>query len=100
MPIPAEQKPMVRTTARERVYKTLQQWIINGTLLPEERLKLSASDRVVADAGECLGVRGESAQIRCRAADILFGSEGFVIVCGKSLTEHRARFREYRARRH
>lgn len=38
MPIPAEQKPMVRTTARERVYKTLQQWIINGTLLPEERL--------------------------------------------------------------
>ena len=38
MPIPAEQKPMVRTTARERVYKTLQQWIVNGTLLPEERL--------------------------------------------------------------
>lgn len=38
MPIPAKQKPMVRTTARERVYKTLQQWIVNGTLLPEERL--------------------------------------------------------------
>ena len=38
MPIPTEQKPMVRTTARERVYKTLQQWIVNGTLLPEERL--------------------------------------------------------------
>lgn len=38
MPIPIEQKPMVRTTARERVYKTLQQWIVNGTLLPEERL--------------------------------------------------------------
>lgn len=38
MPIPTEQSPMVRTTARERVYKTLQQWIINGTLLPEERL--------------------------------------------------------------
>ena len=38
MPIPAEQKPVVRTTARERVYKTLQQWIVNGTLLPEERL--------------------------------------------------------------
>ena len=33
MPIPAEQKPMVRTTARERVYKTLQQWIVNGTTL-------------------------------------------------------------------
>lgn len=38
MPIPSEQKPMVRMTARERVYKTLQQWIVNGTLLPEERL--------------------------------------------------------------
>ncbi len=38
MPIPTEQKPIVRTTARERVYKTLQQWIVNGTLLPEERL--------------------------------------------------------------
>lgn len=38
MPIPIEQKPMVRTTARERVYKTLQQWIVNGTLLPDERL--------------------------------------------------------------
>ncbi len=38
MPIPAKQNPMVRTTARERVYKTLQQWIVNGTLLPGERL--------------------------------------------------------------
>lgn len=38
MPIPTEQPPMVRTTARERIYKTLQQWIVNGTLLPEERL--------------------------------------------------------------
>ena len=38
MPIPAQQDPMVRTTARERVYKTLQKWIVNGTLLPEERL--------------------------------------------------------------
>ena len=38
MPIPAEQHPVVRMTARERVYKTLQQWIIKGTLEPEERL--------------------------------------------------------------
>lgn len=38
MPIPVEQKPVVRTTARERVYKTLQQWIVNGVLEPEERL--------------------------------------------------------------
>lgn len=38
MPIPVEQNPMVRTTARERVYKTLREWIINGVLLPDERL--------------------------------------------------------------
>lgn len=38
MPVPAEQDSFVRTTARERIYKTLQQWIITGTLLPEERL--------------------------------------------------------------
>lgn len=38
MPIPVEQHPVVRMTAKERVYKTLQQWIINGTLEPEERL--------------------------------------------------------------
>lgn len=38
MPIPEKQSPVVRTTARERVFKTLQEWIINGTLLPEERL--------------------------------------------------------------
>ena len=38
MPIPTSQAPMVRTTARERVFKELRQWIINGTLLPQERL--------------------------------------------------------------
>lgn len=38
MPIPAQQHPVVRTTARERVFKVLQEWIIDGTLLPEERL--------------------------------------------------------------
>ncbi len=38
MPIPAQQHPVVRTTARERVFKTLQEWIMDGTLLPEERL--------------------------------------------------------------
>lgn len=38
MPIPAQQSPVVRTTARERVFKALQEWIIDGTLLPEERL--------------------------------------------------------------
>ena len=38
MPIPAQQSPVVRTTARERVFKALQEWIIDGPLLPEERL--------------------------------------------------------------
>ncbi len=38
MPIPEQQSPVVRTTARERVFKALQEWIIDGTLLPEERL--------------------------------------------------------------
>ena len=38
MPIPTQGEPMVRTTARERVYQTLQKWIVGGILLPEERL--------------------------------------------------------------
>lgn len=38
MPIPNEKEPNIRTTARERVYKTLREWIVTGTLLPEERL--------------------------------------------------------------
>ena len=38
MPIPTQGEPMVRTTARERVYQTLQKWIVGGVLLPEERL--------------------------------------------------------------
>ena len=38
MPIPVEKDTTVRTTARERVYKTLREWIVAGTLLPNERL--------------------------------------------------------------
>ncbi len=38
MPIPEQHSPVVRTTARECVFKSLQEWIIDGTLLPEERL--------------------------------------------------------------
>lgn len=38
MPIPKQKESISRTTAKERVYNTLQQWIIDGTLLPEERL--------------------------------------------------------------
>lgn len=38
MPIPKGKEVSVRTTAKERVYSALQQWIIDGTLLPGERL--------------------------------------------------------------
>lgn len=38
MPVPAQKEPMLRTTAKERVYRTLRQWIIDGTLEPDERL--------------------------------------------------------------
>ena len=38
MPIPKGKESSVRTTAKERVYSALQQWIVDGTLLPGERL--------------------------------------------------------------
>lgn len=38
MPIPSNPEPMPRTTAKQRVYATLQQWIVDGTLEPGERL--------------------------------------------------------------
>lgn len=38
MPIPKKKEESARLTARERVYKALQSWIIDGTLMPEERL--------------------------------------------------------------
>lgn len=38
MPIPQQKEPMPRTTAKERIYRTLRQWIIDGTLEPDERL--------------------------------------------------------------
>ena len=38
MPIPNESNAITKSSAKERVYNTLQQWIINGTLLPQERL--------------------------------------------------------------
>ena len=38
MPIPSEKDTAVRTTARERVYKTLRDWIVTGTLLPQDRI--------------------------------------------------------------
>lgn len=38
MPIPPQTEIIPRTTAKERVYQTLRQWIINGTLKPRERL--------------------------------------------------------------
>ena len=38
MPIPEKKETIIRSTAKERVYKSLQQWIVDGTLLPGERL--------------------------------------------------------------
>lgn len=38
MPIPQQKQTLSRTTAKERVYRILRQWIIDGTLEPGERL--------------------------------------------------------------
>ena len=38
MPIPSENDTYQRITAKERVYRALRQWIMNGTLEPGERL--------------------------------------------------------------
>ena len=38
MPIPSNPKNTPRITAREQVYITLREWIINGTLEPNEKL--------------------------------------------------------------
>ena len=38
MPIPEKQSHEIHLTAKERIYNTLKKWIIDGTLLPEERL--------------------------------------------------------------
>ena len=38
MPIPKKKEPSVRMTAKERIYTTLQLWIVDGILQPNERL--------------------------------------------------------------
>ncbi len=38
MPIPAQREVFPRTTAKKRIYQSLRQWIIDGTLEPGERL--------------------------------------------------------------
>jgi len=38
MPIPQKKESSVRLSAKERIYTTLQQWIVDGTLQPNERL--------------------------------------------------------------
>lgn len=38
MPIPNQKTTHIRMTAKERIYTTLQEWIVEGTLLPGERL--------------------------------------------------------------
>lgn len=38
MPIPQKKESVPRATAKERIYQTLSRWIIDGTLMPDERL--------------------------------------------------------------
>ncbi len=38
MPVPIKEKDFSRKLARERIYLTLREWIINGTLVPGERI--------------------------------------------------------------
>ncbi len=38
MPVPEKQNKIERISTKERVYKVLRDWIVNGTLQPEERL--------------------------------------------------------------
>ena len=38
MPIPSGQDEIIKTSAKERVYNTLQGWIIDGTMQPQERI--------------------------------------------------------------
>lgn len=45
MPIPAKEDKIVRISTRERVYNSLRQWIIDGTLQPDERL----NDKEIAE---------------------------------------------------
>ncbi len=62
MPIPIKKVPIVNTTAKERIYRTLSQWIIDGTLEPDERLNdvelaqyFSVSRTPVREALQLLG---------------------------------------------
>jgi len=62
MPIPQRKETILRATAKERVYNTLRQWIIDGTLEPGERLSdvelaeyFSVSRTPVREALQLLG---------------------------------------------
>lgn len=62
MPIPLQKESVSRTTAKERVYHTIRQWIIDGTLEPGERLNdvelakyFSVSRTPVREALQLLG---------------------------------------------
>ena len=46
MPIPKKTETINRTTAKERVYTILQQWIVDGTLEPGEIGRASCRERV------------------------------------------------------
>lgn len=49
MPIPLNQEPIERQTTKEKVYQSLRDWIIDGTLKPREKI----SD---AEISKCLSV--------------------------------------------
>ncbi|KKB38718.1 GntR family transcriptional regulator [Bacillus thermotolerans] len=67
MPIPTDHSKPIRKTAKESAFSQLQQWIIDGTLLPGEKL----NDKELAEA---LGV----SRTPVRESLQLLESQGFV----------------------
>ncbi|MGM8216122.1 GntR family transcriptional regulator [Bacillaceae bacterium W0354] len=67
MPIPTNQPKPIRKTAKETAYNQLQEWIIDGTLLPGEKL-------IDSELAETLGV----SRTPIREALQLLESQGFV----------------------
>lgn len=45
MPIPQRKQKFIRESAKEKIYRTLQSWIVNGTMKPGERI----SDQEIAE---------------------------------------------------
>ncbi len=65
MPIPSSHKKPIRTTAKENAFNQLQQWIIDGTLRPTEKLNdtelaeaLGVSRTPIRESLQLLAVQG------------------------------------------